>query len=187
MNIYELLLISIALSMDAFAISVCKGIAIKKIDFKKIIVISLYFGLFQAIMPIIGYLVGNKFGNYFENIDHWITFILLSIIGLNMIKESFENNTNEMINVSTDIFTMMLLALATSIDALTVGISFAILKVNIIKSSLIIGFTTYIFSLIGIFLGIKAKSKLENKAMIFGGVILIILGFKILVEHLGYI
>lgn len=186
MKIIEIILIGIGLAMDAFAVSICKGLAIKKISLKKAAIIALYFGVFQALMPVLGYFLGAAFESYITQIDHWIAFILLSLIGLNMIKESFSNE-EEATKDNTDFKTMIILSIATSIDALAVGITFAFLNVNIVTSSLIIGIITFILCIIGVIIGNKFGNKMESKAEIIGGVILILIGIKILLEHLGII
>lgn len=178
------ILIAVGLAMDAFAVAICKGLAIKEIDIKKSIIIGLYFGIFQAGMPLIGYLLGSSFSSLVDKFDHWIAFILLLFIGINMIKESKENDTK---NSSIDFKTMILLAIATSIDALTVGITFAFFNLNIIFTIIMIGIITFILSIIGVIIGHEFGDKFKNKAEIFGGIILIIIGIKILVEHLGII
>ncbi|MBR3002346.1 MAG: manganese efflux pump [Clostridia bacterium] len=180
----EIILIGIGLAMDAFAVSICKGLSIKQINWKKIIKIALYFSIFQAIMPLMGYLLGNNFSGIVEKVDHWVAFILLSLIGLNMIKEAFEEEA-EKTNDSIDAKTMLLLSIATSIDALAVGITFAFLKTNIVTSVSIIGAITFILCIIGVKIGNKFGNKLQSKAEIAGGVILILIGLKILLEHLG--
>ncbi len=186
MNIIEIVLISISLAMDAFAVSICKGMTIKKISFKKVNIIGIYFGFFQMIMPILGYFFGMSFAEFVKNIDHWIAFILLGVIGINMIKEAFSKK--EEINDSLDFKTMIILAIATSIDALAVGITYAFLNVkNIFFIFIIIGIITYILSIIGVFIGNRFGNKLENKAELIGGCILIVIGIKILLEHLGII
>lgn len=185
MNLIEIILISIGVAMDAFAVAICKGLAIKKINIKKAIIIGLYFGIFQAVMPILGYLLGTTFKDLILKIDHWISLLLLSSIGINMIKESF--NKDNSYNDNLDISTMLVLSIATSIDALAVGITFACLKVNIVIPAIIIGIITCIISIIGAIIGNKFGNKLESKAEIFGGVILILLGIKILLEHLEII
>ena len=179
-------LIGIGLAADAFAVSICKGLCMKKFNRKKSLIIGIYFGLFQSLMPIIGYLLGSSFENLIIKIDHWIAFILLSSIGANMIRESFindESNNNDLV----DIKTMLPLAIATSIDALAVGITFAFLKINILTSSLTIGITTFITSYIGVKIGNKFGTKYEAKAKLIGGIILIIMGIKILLEHLNIV
>ena len=169
--------------MDAFAVSICKGLSMKKLNYKKIMIIALYFGLFQAFMTVIGYFLGSKFSLIVEKVDHWIVFILLSIIGGNMIKESTDNE-EEKRNDLVDIKTMILLAIATSIDALAVGVTFAFLKVNLLVSITIIGIITFILSILGVIIGNKFGDKFQNKAELFGEIILIIIGLKILLGHL---
>lgn len=184
MGIVEILLIGVGVAMDAFAVSVCKGLSMKKLDLKKAIIIALYFGVFQALMPTIGYFLGVTFQDLVTSIDHWIAFLLLSFIGGNMIKEAFSDDC-ENCNDNVDFKTMVVLAIATSIDALAIGITFAFLKTNILLSVFIIGIVTFIISLIGVKIGNKFGSKYEKKAEIAGGIILILIGLKILVEHLG--
>ena len=184
MGIIELIILSIGLGMDAFAVSICKGISMKKMDWKKACIIGLYFGGFQAIMPVIGYFLGSTFESFITNFDHWVAFILLAIIGGNMIKESFSKESE---NISSDVGfkTMIILAIATSIDALAVGITFAFFKVNLILAITLIGIITFVLSVIGTKVGNRFGDKYENKAEFVGGVILILLGIKILLEHLG--
>ena len=186
MSVLEIVLIGFGLAMDAFAVSVCKGISVKNINCKKTIKIALYFSIFQAIMPLIGFLLGNSFSSIVERIDHWVAFILLSVIGLNMIKESFDDE-DEKNNDSIDFKTMFLLGLATSIDALAVGITFAFLKTNIFFAIIIIGIITFLLCIVGVKIGKKFGNKFKNKAEILGGVILILIGLKILLEHLKII
>lgn len=186
MNTIEIMLVGLGLAMDAFAVAICKGLSMKKMEWNKAVIIAIYFGLFQAVMPIIGYIIGATFRNLIESVDHWIAFILLGIIGINMVKESFDNE-EERKNDRIDIKTMILLSIATSIDALVVGITFAFFKNNIVKSVTIIGFITLILSLIGVKIGNKFGDKFQNKAELTGGIILIIIGTKILLEHLGII
>lgn len=182
MGIVEILLIGVGLAMDAFAVSICKGLSMKKLDIKKSVIIGLYFGIFQAIMPLIGFLLGKGFENFVLSIDHWIAFILLSFIGASMIKEAFKSEEDANYNVGFK--EMVILALATSIDALAVGITFAFLRVNIVLSIVIIGIITFVLSVLGTVIGNKFGYKYEKKAKIFGGVILILMGLKILIEHL---
>lgn len=182
MNIIEILLIGIGLAMDAFAVSICKGLSMKKLDKKKTAIIGLYFGVFQGLMPVIGYFLGKGFENFVTSIDHWIAFILLVFIGGNMIKEAFKEE--EKVNDDVSFKTMIILAIATSIDALAIGITFAFLGVNIWLSVLAIGIITFAISAIGVIIGNKFGDKYEKKAQIFGGIILIIIGAKILIEHL---
>lgn len=184
MSIIEIILIGIGLSMDAFAVSICKGLSLKSINIKNSIIVGLYFGIFQGLMPILGYLLGINFESFITSIDHYIVFILLLILGINMIKDSL--NTNEELNDKLDFKTMLVLSVATSIDALAVGISFAFLQVNIIISSLIITMITFIFCSIGVIVGNKVGNKCGSKAMMLGGIILILIGIKILIEHLFF-
>ena len=183
MGIIELILLSIGLGMDAFAVSICKGISMKKMDWKKACIIGLYFGGFQAIMPVIGYFLGSTFESFITNFDHWVAFILLAIIGGNMIKETF-NTECDTISDDVNFKTMIILAIATSIDALAVGITFAFLKVDIIPAVSIIGIITFAISIIGVKIGNVFGDKYKQKAEVTGGIILILLGIKILLEHL---
>ncbi len=185
MNILELFLIAIGLSMDAFAVSICKGLSKRKLETKNIFITGLYFGAFQAIMPAIGYFLCVWFESFITSVDHWIAFILLSIIGFNMIKEAY--NGTENVDSSFSFKAMLPLAIATSIDALAVGITFAFLKTNILFAITIIGITTFVLSCIGVIVGNIFGSKYKNKAEVFGGIILIFIGIKILLEHLGII
>ena len=169
--------------MDAFAVSICKGLAMKKMDIKKALVCSLYFGVFQALMPLIGFLLGSGFKNVVSSIDHWIAFVLLGIIGINMIKEA---KSCDVVNDSMDVKTMLTLAVATSIDALAIGVTFAFLKVSIIPAVSIIGLITFVCCFIGVKLGSAFGEKLKSKAEIMGGVMLILIGTKILIEHLFF-
>lgn len=182
MGILELILIAIGLAMDAFAVSVCKGLSMPKMEWKKAIVIGLYFGVFQALMPFIGYILGVGFEDKIKNIDHWIAFILLVFIGINMIKEAFE--IKEESNDKIDFKTMIILSIATSIDALAIGVTFAFLKVNILLAISLIGIITFITSMFGVKIGNVFGDKYETKAEFAGGFILIFLGTKILLEHL---
>ena len=186
MGAIEILLISIGLAMDAFAVSVCKGLAMKKMSWKKAIIIGLYFGIFQAVMPVIGYFLGTTFERFITNVDHWIAFILLVGIGINMVKEAFDKESENK-NDNVDVKTMLVLSIATSIDALAIGITFACLKIHIVMSVITIGLITFIISVIGVKIGNRFGDKYEKKAEIMGGVILILLGIKILLEHLGII
>lgn len=186
MGVLELLLLSVGLAMDAFAVSVCKGISMKKMNWKKAIIIGLYFGGFQALMPTVGYFLGAAFQSLITSIDHWIAFILLGIIGGGMIKESFgddEENRNDDVSFKT----MIVLAIATSIDALAIGITFAFFNVNLVLAISLIGIITFILSVFGTKIGNRFGNKYEKKAEFLGGVILVLLGIKILLEHLGVI
>ena len=183
MGLLDLFLLAVGLSMDAFAVSVCKGLSMKQMKWKYALNAGLYFGIFQAVMPLIGYFLGFKFQSLITNIDHWIAFLLLVLIGGNMIREAF--GEAEAQNDSFDMKTMLVLAVATSIDALAVGITFAFLNTRIIPAVTFIGCTTFCFSFAGIKIGNTFGAKYEKKAEIAGGVILIVIGIKILLEHLG--
>ena len=172
--------------MDAFAVSVCKGLAMPKCTFKKAAIVGLWFGGFQALMPAIGYILGAQFQEAIASIDHWIAFVLLALIGGNMIHEALDNDEEEA-DASLDVKPMFLLAVATSIDALAIGITFAFLKVNIIPAVCFIGIVTFIISFAGVKIGNVFGVRYKNKAEIVGGVILILLGLKILLEHLGFL
>lgn len=186
MDLIELFLIAVGLSMDAFAVSVCKGLAMPKCTFKKAAIVGLWFGGFQALMPAIGYILGAQFQEAIASIDHWIAFVLLALIGGNMIHEALDNDEEEA-DASLDVKTMFLLAVATSIDALAIGITFAFLKVSIIPAVCFIGIVTFIISFAGVKIGNVFGARYKNKAEIVGGVILILLGLKILLEHLGFL
>lgn len=187
MSFIELILIAIGLSMDAFAVSVCKGLATPKVQIKHLVIVGLWFGGFQALMPAIGYFLGSAFEQYITSIDHWIAFALLAFIGANMIKEAVSDD-DEQADCSLAVRTMFVMAVATSIDALAVGITFAFLIKDI--SSLIfaissIGITTFLLSAIGVKVGNIFGAKYKSKAEFAGGVILILIGIKIILEHLG--
>ncbi len=184
MGLLELFILAVGLSMDAFAVSVCKGLAMPKITVKKTLIAGVWFGGFQALMPTLGYFLGVQFRDKITAIDHWIAFILLGIIGANMIKEACSGECEEE-NESLDIKTMFLLAVATSIDALAVGITFAFLNVHLIAAVSFIGITTFTLSAAGVKIGNIFGTKYKSKAELAGGVILILLGCKILLEHLG--
>lgn len=186
MGLIELFLIAVGLSMDAFAVSVCKGLAMPKCTFKKAAIVGLWFGGFQALMPAIGYVLGAQFQEAIASIDHWIAFVLLALIGGNMIHEALDNDEEE-VDASLNVKTMFLLAVATSIDALAIGITFAFLKVNIIPAVCFIGIVTFIISFAGVKIGNVFGARYKNKAEIVGGIILILLGLKILLEHLGFL
>lgn len=190
MNLIGIFMVGIGLSMDAFAVAVCKGLGMKKYRWKYAFVTGAYFGIFQGLMPLIGFLLGFKFKHYIEAIDHWIAFVLLGLIGANMIMEALKEDSCPVYPESDEAFTfkaMLPLSLATSIDALAVGITFAFLKVSIIPAVLIIGITTFTLSVSGVKIGNVFGSKFKKKAEIAGGIILIVIGLKILLEHLGII
>ncbi len=183
MNIVELLLLAVGLSMDAFAVSVCKGLALEKLNWRKMALVGLWFGGFQALMPLLGYFLGTTFQQYIQAFDHWIAFALLALIGANMIRESFgKEEENE--SASLGFRTMLVLAVATSIDALAVGVTFAFLEVNVWLAVGVIGATTFLLSAIGVKVGNVFGAKYKSKAEFVGGLILILLGVKILVEGL---
>ena len=187
MDIFTLLGIGIALSMDAFSVSICKGLATKRFSFKTALLCAIWFGGFQALMPLVGYFLGAQFEHFITNIDHWISFGLLLFIGVNMIREALSGKDDEVGEEScacTGFKTMLMLAVATSIDALAVGVTFAFLKVNIWFSVMVIGVTTFVFSFCGVRIGNIFGSRYSKVAEITGGVILILLGVKILLEHL---
>ena len=183
MGLVELIILSVGLAMDAFAVSICKGLAMKKMKWKNAIIIGLYFGIFQAIMPLIGYLLGVSFQSAITSIDHWVAFVLLVGIGANMIRETMSKEKDEA-NDSIKVKDMLILAIATSIDALAIGITFAFLEVNITLAVSLIGIITFIISVIGVKIGNIFGDKYEKKAELAGGIILIGLGIKILIEHL---
>ena len=186
MTLFSLFIIAVGLSMDAFAVSICKGLAMQKITIKKALIVGLWFGGFQALMPAIGYLLGSQFESYITNIDHWIAFVLLFIIGGNMIKEALSKE-EEPTSDSLAFKEMLLLALATSIDALAVGVTFAFLKVQILPAVLFIGIITFTLSALGVKIGNIFGCRYKSKAELVGGIILILMGCKILLEHLGFL
>lgn len=182
MEILGVLLISVGLAMDAFAVSICKGLSMKKLKIKNALIVGLYFGIFQAVMPMLGFFLGKSFEELVVSIDHWIAFVLLGIIGINMIIESVkdEEKTDDDVSLKA----MIPLAVATSIDALAVGVTLAFLKTNVFICISIIGIVTFVLSILGVFIGNKFGNRFEKKAQILGGIILIGMGIKILVEHL---
>jgi putative Mn2+ efflux pump MntP len=201
MSLLELFIIAVGLSMDAFAVAICKGLCMKKISLKKAGIVGLYFGLFQGGMPLVGYLLGVQFESKITSIDHWIAFVLLAFIGINMIRESIESKNEVAVDCSiyenTDsslqgknadplaFKSMVVLAIATSIDALAVGVTFAFLKVTIVPAVSFIGIVTFTLSMIGVKIGHTFGSIYKSKAEFAGGLILILMGLKILLEHLG--
>ena len=188
MGIGELLLLAVGLSMDAFAVSVCKGLALRRATFQAEFTCGVWFGGFQALMPLIGFFLGTLFATAIQAVDHWIAFGLLAIIGVNMLKEamSMEEECDCGGNADLSVKTMFVMAVATSIDALAVGISLAMVgNVNIFFAVTLIGICTCLLSMLGVKIGNVFGSRFENKAVIAGGVILILLGVKILLEHLG--
>jgi len=174
--------------MDAFAVSMCKGLAMQKIKLKHCVICGVWFGGFQALMPLIGYLLGRNFRSYITKFDHWIAFVLLGFIGGNMVREALSKDEEDEDDASLDVKTMFLMAVATSIDALAVGVNFAFLPdTNIWAAVSFIGVITFTLSCFGVKIGSIFGTKFKSKAEIFGGVILILLGIKILLEHLGYL
>lgn len=187
MSIIEIILLAVALAMDAFAVSICKGLAMRKADVKACAVVGLWFGGFQALMPFIGFLLGTSFTSYIEGFDHWIAFALLALIGGNMIKESLGKD-EESSDASLGFKVMLVMAIATSIDALAVGIAFAALKMILteaLAAAIIIGVVTFVISSFGVRLGNIFGSRFKSKAEFAGGVVLIAIGLKILLEHTG--
>ncbi|HIQ97886.1 MAG TPA: manganese efflux pump [Candidatus Limivivens merdigallinarum] len=185
MSIFALFTLAVGLSMDAFAVSVCKGLALPKVKLWHMVLVGLWFGGFQALMPAIGYFLGAQFSSYISNFDHWIAFILLGIIGGSMIKEALEKDDEEECpDAGLGVKTMFLMAVATSIDALAVGVTLAFLKVDVVSSVLFIGVVTFVISAVGVRIGNIFGTKYKSKAELLGGIILIILGIKILLEHL---
>lgn len=183
MSFIEILLLGVGLSMDAFAVSICKGLSVHTLRPKHALTVGLWFGGFQALMPLIGYFLGKQFEWLITSIDHWIAFVLLALIGANMIRESF--GETEELNDSFSVKTMLPLAVATSIDALAVGVTLAFLRVEIFSAITIIGLTTFVLSAVGIKIGNVFGVKFKSKAEFVGGAVLILIGAKILLEHLG--
>lgn len=188
MNLLELFIIAVGLSMDAFAVSICKGLSLKRLKFKNALTVGLYFGIFQGGMPLIGYILGVQFQDKITAFDHWIAFVLLCIIGLKMIKESLEKEPEEETALDEveelGFKNMTVLAIATSIDALAVGVTFAFLNVDIVPAVSFIGIVTLVLSMIGVKIGNIFGTKYKSKAELAGGIILVLMGAKILIEHL---
>ena len=185
MELLEIIIIAIGLSMDAFAVSITLGLSVKKPNAKEYLIPGIYFGFFQALMPLIGYFAGTLFADKIQAFDHWIAFVLLALIGGKMIKESFSQDEDNVKENSFRFVKMLLLAIATSIDALVVGVTFALFDVNIFFAILIIGATTFCISIAGVKIGHIFGKKYKSKAEFFGGAVLVLLGVKILIEHLG--
>lgn len=184
MSFWEIMLIAVGLSMDAFSVSIGKGLSVKKVSLREVLSVALWFGGFQALMPVAGYGLGVRFSDLVGKVDHWIAFGLLLLIGANMIRESFGEEEGRKDNASFTFRTMLVLAVATSIDALAVGVSFAFLQVPIGWPVLTIGLTTAAFSAAGLLIGKKLGSRFHKGAGAFGGIILILIGIKILCEHI---
>lgn len=183
MGFIEILLTGFGLAMDAFAVSICKGLSMNKFCFKKGFIVGIYFGLFQGLMPLIGYLLGMNFKDLIISIDHWIAFSLLLVIGVGMLKEGLSKEV-DIVNDNVNFMEMIPYALATSIDALAVGITLAFLRVNILLAVLVVSIITFVLSIFGVWIGNKVGNKYQKKSQVFGGFILIFIGFKILIEHL---
>ena len=183
MDLLTLLTLAVGLAMDAFAVSICKGLAMREKVLKKGVIVGLWFGGFQALMPTIGFFLGTQFKDQITSIDHWIAFVLLGLIGINMVKEALSND-EEQADDSIAVKEMFMLAVATSIDALAVGITFVFLNVHIVSAASMIGVCTFLISFVGVKIGNIFGTKYKSKAELAGGIILILLGFKILFEHL---
>lgn len=188
MSLFELILIAVGLSMDAFAVAVCKGLGMEKVRRRDALLLGVFFGGFQALMPLLGYLLGSRFAVYIERWDHWIAFVLLAFIGGNMIRESLGGEEDEAAGDDGERLSyreLLTLAVATSIDALAVGVSFAFLGVSILPAISLIGCTTFALTLVGVWVGNIFGARYKSRAELTGGVILILIGLKILLEHLG--
>ncbi len=185
MSIAELFLIAVGLSMDAFAVAVCKGLSMQKMSLKNAAIVGLYFGGFQGFMPFLGYLLGSRFQNAITAYDHWIAFVLLAVIGGSMIKESMDPEA-ETCDASLAVKDMTILAIATSIDALAVGVTFAFLQVQILPAVSFIGVITFVLSMVGVKTGVVFGARYKSRAELTGGLILILMGLKILLEHLFF-
>lgn len=186
MSVWELIVIAVGLSMDAFAVAICKGLAMKKATIKNALIVGLWFGIFQALMPLIGYFVGSLFAENIKAFDHWIALVLLTIIGVEMISNALSKEEKEE-NPSLSVKTMFVMAIATSVDALAVGVGFAFFEINIYLAILIIGVITFALSMLGVKIGGHFGIKYKKKAELAGGIILILIGIKIVLEHLGVI
>ena len=188
MGFVELLLLAIGLSMDAFAVSVCKGLCMKRLNLRQATVVALFFGGFQALMPLVGWALGTRFEQFITPVDHWIAFVLLALIGGKMLWDAFHEDDEELscpADGKLDLRELVMLAIATSIDALAVGVTFAFLQVSIVPAVLLIASVTFVLTLLGFWLGTVFGAKLQSKAELFGGAILVLIGLKILLEHLG--
>ena len=182
----ELVLIGVGLSMDAFAVALCKGLSMRRINYAHAAVIALFFGVFQAVMPLIGWVLGTQFARHITSVDHWIAFALLGYIGGKMIWEAVRGGEEEHAE-ALSLKLLVMMAVATSIDALAVGITFAFLQMDILPSAAVIGLTTFVISFGGVFAGNRFGARYKRKAEIVGGVVLVLIGVKILLEHLGVI
>ena len=186
MELITVLLLAVGLAMDAFAVSICKGLAVRKVTIRTMVIVGLWFGVFQGVMPVIGYVAGSAFYDLISEYDHWIAFILLFLIGANMIREVLSDE-DEGVDDNLGFRTMLLLAIATSIDALAVGISLAMTGDGIVEPALIIGVVTMIISMFGVWIGSRFGDRYGKKAELVGGVILILIGLRIVLEHTGFI
>ena len=184
MSFPELLILAVGLAMDAFAVAVCKGLSLRTLKQQQALLVGVWFGLFQALMPALGWLLGSAFSGLVQSVDHWMAFVLLSIIGGNMIREGLQGD-DENCDPSLSFGVMLLLAVATSIDALAVGITFAFLNVSILLAVALIGVVTFTISAVGVKMGNLFGARYKSKAEFFGGAVLILIGLKILLEHLG--
>ena len=189
MKLWEIIAIAVGLAMDAFAVSICKGLTMPKLKYSRALIIAIFFGGAQALMPLLGWLLGRSFESYITNIDHWIAFALLVFLGGKMIFEALKHEEEEECSCGDklDFKELTVMAIATSIDALAIGITFAFFKVNISLSVSLIGVITFVICFIGVIIGHIFGAKFKNKAEIFGGSVLVLLGIKILLEHLGVI
>lgn len=189
MGLFELFLIGVGLSMDAFAVAICQGLCMRRLNWGRAFVVALFFGGFQALMPFFGWLLGFRFAGYIQSVDHWVAFALLTVIGGHMVRESFEEEKETVCAVDerVDLRRLTVLAVATSIDALAVGVTFAFLNVRIAPAASIIGVVTFILSLTGVAVGNFFGAGGKRRAELTGGILLILLGAKILLEHLGFL
>lgn len=185
MGLLELVILAVALAMDAFAVSICKGLSMCRLKLRHCLIVGLWFGAFQALMPTLGYFLGSTFAQLVQALDHWIAFVLLLILGGNMIREAFHGEDDEEVSPSLAAPGMFLLAVATSIDALAVGVTFAFLQVHLLAAVSIIGLCTFAISAVGVKIGHVFGARFKSKAELFGGVVLVLIGCRILVEHLG--
>ena len=185
MTLFDLILIAISLSMDAFAVSICKGLSVRKVSFAHAMTCGLWFGGFQFLMPTLGFFLGDRFASILTKFGPWVAFVLLAIIGINMVRESFDGD--EKLNDDYSAKAMLPLAVATSIDAFAVGVSFAAMQVNILPAVLFIGCTTFVLSAIGLKIGNAFGVRYKSRAELCGGIVLILMGCKILLEHLGFL
>ena len=186
MGIAELFILAVGLSMDAFAVSVCKGLSIQKLKPRHAVIVGAWFGAFQALMPAIGWLLGSAFADMIEAVDHWIAFVLLALIGGNMIREAL-GHEEEDADPSLAPIAMLLLAVATSIDALAVGVTFAFLRVAVVPAVTLIGVCTFAISAAGVKIGNVFGARYKSRAELLGGIVLVLIGLKILLEHLGFL